>query len=181
MPLRCWELGGLSFSQILAQRGEQRPLLTCKDWAFGGCYNYNQLWHFTCYKLTCLLWSLLNRCYLNILCRFQSYFNSVPTLLSLLHAQNSVYIYKIQLHWSVKLLKIFSLYFCQLNKGLCEWKNPGCLFLLRFGKYPNFSGNGVCIFQAPTISVNTTAMVAAVMREISLNTNLHLSSTSSLI
>ncbi len=54
-----------------------------------------------------------------------------------------VHIYKIHLHWSVKTLEIFSLYFCQLNKSWRELTNHRFLILLHFTKHPKCSGIGV--------------------------------------
>lgn len=83
---------------------------------------YTQSWYVTYYQLACLMWSFPNWCYLKILWTFQFYFNYV------LQQSNYtfVYIYQIQLHWSVKLLKMLSLKFYQLNKV------PHVLTLRRF-------------------------------------------------
>lgn len=59
-------------------------------------------------QLACLLWSLLKRCYFNILCAF-SFFFFFQLLLSVLQTwkSNFVYIYKLQLRYSVKLFLLF--------------------------------------------------------------------------
>ncbi len=107
---------------VLGERPKFCAILHCEMWFWF-------VWHFS--HEICQWWAMIQLCLQRLRSQFQNsltwiFYNLFTFILPLSQLvwnvlQQSkttfVHIYKIHLHWSVKTLEIFSLYYCQLNKS----------------------------------------------------------------
>jgi len=73
----------------------------------------------------------------DLLINYSFFISPLPQCFECVAAWNfkSIFIFQIQLSWSIKILQITSLDTCFLNKGSNKWANHRFRFLLQFGKF----------------------------------------------